>query len=211
MAEIRWYGHNCFRIRAKEATVVTDPVAPATGFPLIRQPADVVTLSHADFAAGLSGVKGEFKLIDGPGEYEVSDVFVTGIRTFRDDAKGARAGHNTAYLLEIEGMTFCHLGDLGHALDAEQAEALPNVDVLMIAAGGSPLDQAKTAELVATIEPKLLVPMQFRIGTGDADREDLEGFLKQLGTPAQEPEDKLVIRAGDLSETMRVAVLRPAT
>jgi L-ascorbate metabolism protein UlaG (beta-lactamase superfamily) len=210
MAEIRWYGHNCFRIRAREASVLTDPVGRGAGYPPVRQPADVVTLSHEDYAAALDGVKGDYKVLRGPGEYEVSDVFVTGIRTFRDDAKGASAGFNTVYLLEIEGMTFCHLGDLGHALDAEQAEALPDVDVLMIAAGGRPLDQAKAAELVAVIEPKLLVPMQFRTEAGDPDREPLDGFLRQLGATAPDPEDKLTIRSGDLSETMRLAVLRPA-
>ncbi len=211
MAEIRWYGHNCFRIRAKEATLVTDPVGAKTGYPPVRQPADIVTLSHEGPGTdGQAGVKGDFKLLRGPGEYEISDVFVTGIRTFRDDEKGAKAGYNTVYLIEIEGMTFCHLGDLGHGVDAEQAESLPDVDVLMIAAGGSPMDQAKAAELVSVIEPKLLIPMQFRTDSGDRDREPLDGFLRQLGVAAPEPEDKLAIRSSDLSETMRVAVLRPA-
>lgn len=211
MAEIRWYGHNCFRIRAKEATLITDPFGPKTGYPPVRQPADIVTLSHEGPGTdGLGGVKGDFKLLRGPGEYEVSGVFITGIRTFRDDAKGAKAGFNTVYLMEIEGMTFCHLGDVGHGVDAEQAESLPDVDVLMLAAGGVPLDQAKAAELVSIIEPKLLIPMQFRTDAGDRDREPLDGFLRQVGVAAPEPEDKLSVRSGDLSETMRVAVLRPS-
>jgi L-ascorbate metabolism protein UlaG (beta-lactamase superfamily) len=211
MAEIRWFGHNCFRIRAREATLITDPVGPKTGYPPVRQPADVVTLSHEGPGTdGLSGVKGDFKLLRGPGEYEVNDVFVTGIRTFRDDEKGAKAGYNTVYLMDIEGMTFCHLGDLGHGVDPEQAESLPDVDVLMIAAGGAPMDQAKAAELVSIIEPKLLIPMQFRTDAGDRDREPLDGFLRQLGVAAPEPEDKLAVRSSDLSETMRVAALRPS-
>ena len=110
MAEFRWYGHNCFRIRGKDAVVMTDPVGKKTGFALAKQTADIVTVSspqpeHANLAA----VKPEFETIDGPGEYEMHDIFVTGIRTYHDEAKGKERGHNTAYLIEVEGMVICHL------------------------------------------------------------------------------------------------------
>jgi L-ascorbate metabolism protein UlaG (beta-lactamase superfamily) len=45
MAEIRWYGHNCFRIKGKDAVVLTDPVGKSTGFALAKQTADLVTVS----------------------------------------------------------------------------------------------------------------------------------------------------------------------
>ena len=56
MAEFRWYGHNCFRIRGKDAVVMTDPVGKGTGFTLAKQTADIVTVSspqpeHANLAA----------------------------------------------------------------------------------------------------------------------------------------------------------------
>lgn len=210
MAEFRWYGHNCFRIRGKDATVLTDPVGGATGYALSRQTADVVTLSHDDpDHANLGAIKGDFALLSGPGEYEVRDLFVTGVRTYRDAVKGAEKGRNTVYLIEIDGMTVCHLGDLGHPLTAEQAEAMPDVDVLLVAAGGD-LAPARVAEVVAQIEPKLVVPMQFRTAAGDRDRGDLDAFVKELGVEAPEPEEKLTVRPGELGETMQMAVLKPS-
>ena len=125
MAEFRWFGHNCFRIRGKDAVVMTDPVGKSTGYSMAKQTADLVTVSspqpeHANLAA----VKSGFDTIDGPGEYEIRDIFVTGIRTHQDEERGKVRGHNTTYLIEIDGMVVCHLGDLGHALGEEHAEAM---------------------------------------------------------------------------------------
>src|SRR5680860_370783 len=98
MAEFRWYGHNCFRIRAREATVLTDPVGKNTGYTLPRQTADIVTLSHDHPGHNnLAAVKPEYQVINGPGEYELHGIFVTGIRTYHDAEADARLGYNNAY------------------------------------------------------------------------------------------------------------------
>ena len=87
MAEIKWFGHGCFRLRAREATIVMDPVSKATGYALPKQKADIVTVSHHHPGHNALGqVQEGYFLIDGPGEYEVSDVFVTGIRTAAPNA-----------------------------------------------------------------------------------------------------------------------------
>src|SRR5688572_30599813 len=169
MAEFRWYGHNCFRIKGREATVITDPVGRETGYAMAKQTADVVTISH-DHAghANLNAVRPDYQLVNGPGEYELHDIFVTGIRTYHDDDRGKERGYNTVYLIELEGMRVCHLGDLGHALTEEQAEAMSNVDVLLVPAGGGDvIDPAKAAEVVAQLEPKLVIPMQYATPQGD--------------------------------------------
>lgn len=211
MAEFRWLGHNCFRIRAREATVLTDPVDRSTGYATAKQTADVVTISHEHPGhANLALVKPEFQTVRGPGEYEMHDIFVTGIRTFHDDAKGKERGYNTIYLLEMEGMRVCHLGDLGHALTEEQTEALSNVDVLLVpAGGGTVLAPLTAAEVVTALEPKLVIPMQFRTEIGDRELGEVEAFCKHLGVPVPAPEDKLTLRASDLTEVMRLVVLKP--
>jgi L-ascorbate metabolism protein UlaG (beta-lactamase superfamily) len=211
MAEFRWLGHNCFRIRAKEATLLTDPVGPPTGFSMGKQTTDIVTISHPHKGhSNLDAVKPPYKVIDGPGEYEVNDVFVTGIRTWHDAEKGEKFGFNTIYLMVVEGMTICHLGDLGHVLTSEQLEAVEDVDILLIPAGGTPLEPAKAAEVVAQIAPKVVIPMQYKAGSGDANRADLSEFVKNLGIDMPEPEDKVTIKPSDLSETMRLVVLNPS-
>jgi L-ascorbate metabolism protein UlaG (beta-lactamase superfamily) len=155
-------------------------------------------------------VKPEFQVVRGPGEYEMHDIFVTGVRTFLDDAKGKERGFNTVYLIEVEGMRVCHLGDLGHALTEEQTEALSNVDVLLVpAGGGTVLSPLVAAEVVSTLEPKLVIPMQFQTETGDPDFGPVDDFCKQLGVPVPEPEDKLTLRTSDLTDVMRLVILRP--
>ena len=209
MAEFRWYGHNCFRIRGKDAVVLTDPVGRSTGYKLEKQTADLVTLSseqpeHANLAA----VKPEFATIDGPGEYEIHDVFVTGIRTHQDDANGAVRGHNTSYLIEMEGMVICHLGDLGHALSEEQADVMTHADILLVPAGGKHLDPARAADVVSQIEPKVVIPMQYATAQGDKDLGGIEAFCRNLGVSVPEPEEKLTVKTSDLGDTMRLVVLQ---
>lgn len=211
MAEIRWYGHNCFRIRGKEATIITDPVGRQTGYAMSKQTADIVTISHPhEGHANLNVVKPEYKVIDGPGEYEMHDVFVTGIRTYHDAKKGAERGYNTVYVIELEGMRLAHLGDLGHTLSESQAEELDNVDVLMIpVGGGTTLNADQAADLVSRLSPKSVIPMQFRTDIGDQELADASAFIKLLGVGEVAPVDKLSLKSSDLTETTQVFQLTP--
>lgn len=211
MAEIRWFGHNCFRIRAKEATVLTDPVGKRTGYSLPKQAVDIVTLSHEHAGhVNLEAVKPGFKMISGPGEYEMNDTFITGIRTYHDKQQGAELGYNTVYLIELENLKFGHLGDLGHQLSDSLIEQYGSVDVLFVPAGGGPvLPPSEMAELIANISPKMVIPMQYRTTRGDAERDEVAPFLKHLGVEAPQPVEKLVIKPSDLTEQMQVVLLTP--
>jgi L-ascorbate metabolism protein UlaG (beta-lactamase superfamily) len=213
MAEFRWFGHNCFRIRAREATVLTDPVGRSTGYTLPRNTqADVITLSHEGSpGVTLDGLRTEAAILRGPGEYEVHEIFVTGIRTYQDAERGTKRGHNTIYLIEVEGMVICHLGDLGHQLTEEQAEAMTKVDILLVPVGGDPtLEPSVAAEIVSRIEPKLVIPMRYATSQGDRALKGIEPFCKELGVEIPTPEEKLTIRQSELGETVRVVALQPA-
>jgi L-ascorbate metabolism protein UlaG (beta-lactamase superfamily) len=211
MAEIKWLGHNCFRIRAKEATVLTDPVDRVTGYVMPKQTADIVSISHDHQGhANLKAVKPDYQLVDGPGEYEMHGVFITGIRTYHDASKGVERGYNTCYLFELEGMIFCHLGDLGHLLSSEVAEQLGTPDVLMVPAGGKDvITPEQAAEVVGQLEPKIVIPMQYATAQGDKNLGTLEAFCKAMGVQAPEPVDKLTVRQLDLGETTQVVALLP--
>ena len=211
MAEFRWFGHNCFRIRAREATLLTDPVARVTGYAMPKQSADIVTISHDHPGhSNLAAVRPDYEVIRGPGEYELQGVFVTGIRTYHDAEAGKARGYNTVYLIEVEGLTIAHLGDLGHPLSETQQEALANVDVLMIPAGGGDvLSQEKAALLVAELSAKAVLPMQFATPIGDKELGGVDAFCKQLGVEVPEARDKLMLRPSDMTETMQLFVLAP--
>jgi L-ascorbate metabolism protein UlaG (beta-lactamase superfamily) len=208
MAEFRWFGHNCFRIRGKDAVVLTDPVGKKTGYTLAKQTADLVTISSSQPEhSNLGAVKPEFDTIDGPGEYEIHDIFVTGIRTHQDEERGKLRGHNTSYLIELDDMVICHLGDLGHALTEEHAEAMTDVDILLVPAGSQLLDPARAAEIASQLAPKVVIPMQYATPSGDRDLLGLDSFCRNLGVDVPQPEDKLTVKSSDLGDTMRLVVL----
>lgn len=213
MAEIRWFGHNCFRIRSREAVVMTDPVGKRTGYSMTKQTADIVTLSHLhDGHINVGQVKPEFITIDGPGEYEMHGVFVYGHRSYHDATKGADHGYNTIFSMILDGMRFTHLGDLGHLPGDDIIEELEGTDVLFVPAGGGPiLPPTQMAELVGLISPKLVIPMQFQTAQGDKDRGTVEDFAKHLSLPLPEVVDKLTLKSSDLGDKMGLAVLSPSS
>ena len=148
--DIYWLGHSCFRIKGANATVITDPYSPDLGYSLGKPAANIVTISHGHPGHSyVAGVGGEPKLVTGPGEYEIAGVLVLGTATFHDGDEGKTRGKNTIYLMDVDEVSLCHLGDLGHVLTTEQVEEIENVDVLMLPVGGvSTIDASMAAEVV---------------------------------------------------------------
>ena len=203
MADVKWLGNTCFRIKSREATVLMDPIARGSGISMPKQKADIVTLSMRDRANALANVEGEYTLVDGPGEYEVQDVFLAGIRTRPNGAKT----FNTVYLVEMDEMIFCHLGNLNKRLTEAQVEAMGDVDVLFVPIGGEEsLSPAEATEVIGQIEPRLVIPMRYRIGE-DAGKRALGEFAAALGLTEVPREDRLTIRKNTLPEAMGVTVL----
>jgi len=208
--EINWLGSSCFRIRSRDgATILTDTFSLEGGLPRGAQ-ATIVTVSHLDEGVQLPsvGVVGENRtsvvVVERPGEYEVADVMLTGIRSYRDGAKGEERGKNTIFLMETEGITLCHLGDLGHVPNSALVEALGRVDVLLVpvaTAGG--LTAAKAAELVNLIGPKIAVPMT----VGPNDEESITSFLREMGAAELQPQPRLTIARSGLPENTTVTLL----
>ncbi len=115
--EISLLGHDCFRLRSRDAVLVTDPFGPPVGTLPAGLQADIVTVSH-DHAGHnfVQGVEGSPRAVLGPGEYEIKGVLINGVATFHDNVSGKQRGRNTIYVIEMEDVTLCHLGDLGHVL-----------------------------------------------------------------------------------------------
>lgn len=208
--EINWLGHSCFRLRAREGTVVTDPFSKESGYEWSRPRADIVTISHEhDNHNQAQRVAGEPKVLRGPGEYEISNIFVTGIATFHDNKKGAERGANTIYLIEAEDLKICHLGDLGHVPNETQAEALADLDVLMVPVGGnSTISPAQAAEVVSQLEPRIVIPMHYKTKAFAGKLDNLDKFLKEMGLKSTEEQDSLKVTKNSLPEETQVVVLK---
>jgi len=207
--EITWLGHSCFRIKGRGAVVLTDPYDSSLGYSLGKPQADIVTISHPhpghSFREGVGGTR---KIVNGPGEYEIANVFITGIRTYHDAEKGERWGKNTIYLIEMEEMTLCHLGDLGHVPSPEQMEEMSNVEVLMVPVGGlSTIDAAAAAQTVRLLEPKVVIPMHFKTEAVKMELEPLSRFLKEMGLKEVAPQPKLTVTKSSLPQETQVVVL----
>ena len=207
--DINWLGHSCFRIRGRQAAVVTDPYPPDLGYSLGKPTADIVTVSHQHPSHSyVQGVGGEPKLVTRPGEYEIGGVLIIGIPTFHDAEGGGKRGKNTVYLMEIDGMTICHLGDLGHVLTAEQVEEIDDVDVLLLPVGGvSTINAPMAAEVIRQIEPKVVVPMHYKTPALNRELGTVEKFLKEMGIEQITPQPKLSLTPSNLPASTQVFLL----
>jgi L-ascorbate metabolism protein UlaG (beta-lactamase superfamily) len=191
--ELTWYGRTCIRLRGKDAVVVNDPYPAIVGPTGRGITGDVVTFSHPDDsplpkkAARLSRDGGTAMpssletafVLDGPGEYEVHDVLLTGVRTYRDGAKGATRGRQTAFMVELDGIHTIHLGDIGHELSEEKLADIGRVEIVCVPIGGA-LSATEAAALVAQLDPRIVVPMTVCEVEADCD-EALKRFLHEMG------------------------------
>jgi L-ascorbate metabolism protein UlaG (beta-lactamase superfamily) len=226
--EITWFGHSCFRLRDRDATVVTDPFDKSLGYPLPRVRADIVTVSHDHPHHNYpNAVKGEFKIVNRPGEYEIKSVFITGIATYPSQRRRKNAGdgdsrRNIILVFQFNGLTVCHLGDLAQVPTQTQVEALSNVDVLMVPVGGGmSLNAVQAAEVISLIEPYIVIPMHYvvptqgKTGASSPPRsravklDKVDKFLKEMGVPRVEPVDVLKVTSSSLPQETQVVVLNP--
>ena len=211
MAEIIWLGHASFRLKSKDATIVTDPYDKSLGLGNPGQRADIVTISHDHpHHNAVAGVKGEPFVIDGPGEYEVRGVFITGVWSFADDEGGKKLGRNNIFLFHLDDLVVCHLGALGHTLNPQQLEALGDVDVLLVPVGGNvSLTAGKASEVISQIEPRVVIPMHYSTGRETLQMDSLDKFTKEMGLKDWTTQDKFSMKKSDLGETTQVVILEP--
>ncbi|NTV62939.1 MAG: MBL fold metallo-hydrolase [Oscillochloris sp.] len=218
MPDVQYLGHSCFRLRGRDGIVLCDPYSRAIGLDLGRPSAHIVTVSHdhADhnFVAGVKPARERLFVIDGPGEYEVSGVLITGVRTAHDTHKGSERGFNTVFVIHLDDVVFCHLGDLGHELTQAQLEEIGNVDVLFVpVGGGETIGPAEANNVIGQIEPKIVVPMHYAAAqlSFEYDLIPLEKFTHERGIKEIVPEEKLSVTSTNLppeSEETRVVILR---
>lgn len=207
---ITWYGHACFRIESKEGSILIDPFNKDIGLkpPKIKDNLILVSHHHPDHD-NTSDANPEAFIIDGPGEYEKQGIYVRGIQSFHDKSGGKDRGLNTMYVIKCEDLVICHMGDYGQdKFEDHQLEEMGNVDILMIPVGGTyTIDYKEAVEVVKQIEPKIVIPMHYKLKDLKLDVAGPEKFIKEIGlTP--EKIDKLKIAKKNLPiEDIKLIVL----
>jgi L-ascorbate metabolism protein UlaG (beta-lactamase superfamily) len=211
--DLTWLGHACFRLRGREVTILTDPYEGADwGYPPVATSANVVTISNDHpHHAGLSGIDGQPRVLRGPGEYEIGGALIWGVRTLQRKNGTARAPRNTAFIIQVEELTVCHLGDLADApLGAEELSRIKDADVLLVPVGGNcTINATQAAAVVAQVEPKLIVPMHYATEEtrGHLPLDEIERFCKELGATDASPRARLSITPSSLPNEPTVVLL----
>lgn len=145
-------------------------------------------------------LQGEPFYISTAGEYEANGMFVTGIQY---------NGGSVMYLIEAEGMTLAHLGTVAGELNDAQLEKLEGVDVLFL-----PLTCEKghsCSRMVSQIEPRVIIPIQYKTKGFKGELADLAPFAKEMGVADTAGEDKIILKAKDLPvEETQVKILNAA-
>jgi len=206
---IFWLGQSAFKIQDKEVTIAIDP-HDNIGIKMPKFQAEVLLITHDhDDHNNKEAIKGAPFLIDGPGEYEVKNVFVYGIQAFHDNKQGAEQGKITMYLIEVEGVKIAHLSDFGQdSLTNDQLELLEGVDILLIPVGGHyTIDGEQAAKIVSQLQPRIVIPMHYKISGVNIKLDPVDKFLKEFGVTNPEKVDKLKISKKDLPQEETKVIL----
>ncbi|MDO8424036.1 MAG: MBL fold metallo-hydrolase [bacterium] len=202
---IQYYGDYCFKIstkpagRATEDVIIwTNPLGKGAGLRGPQGQVDLILESHTD-EKNEKEVSQEELTLDTPGEYAVKGMALVGLPSFRDSKAGAERGQNTIFLIESEELRLVFLGGLGSEPLPDVLDALSEVDILFAPAGGKDtLEPKALAELVRKVEPKIVIPMHYKMEGLSLPLETEKAFLTALGSKAVEKVAKLNIKKKDV-------------
>lgn len=212
---ITWLGQSCFKIQTKpqkdanEITIITDPYGNI-GFKMPRVTADIVTISHNHpDHNNLDSVQVNPFVIDQAGEYEIKNIFIYGIVSSHSKNQNNENFKNIIYKIQAESLVLTHLGDVGQTLENGLLEKLEGTDILLIPVGGNyTIDAKSAAEIVNQIEPRIVIPMHYKIPGLNIKLEPVDNFLKEMGINKAENVDKLKITKKDLpAEKTKIIVM----
>ncbi len=178
MIRIRWHGHSCFEI-SDEKTIVIDPHdGTSIGIPPPRAKADIIIITHDHFdhnQARIVEKEGSVKVYDSK---EVNGIKIEGITAYHDKEMGKKRGEIKIFKFELDGLKFCHLGDIGHVLDADMVKKIGKIDILFVPVGGVFTVNAEEAmEIARKVDTRVIVPMHYKIEGLSLPINPLEPFL----------------------------------
>jgi len=213
---ITWYGQSCFKItnQGNHLTIITDPFDKKfTGLNPPRSAADIITVSHDHKDHNnVKTISGDPFVINSPGEYEIKGIRIIGCASYHDKKQGQERGLNTIYLIKIDGIRVCHLGDFGQErLTDHQLEVIGPVDVLMIPVDGVyTLNAREAVKITEQIEPTIIIPMHYKLPGLKVKLGDVKDFLKAMGLNKKTAIEKLTLKKKDLiSQETKIIIFKP--
>ncbi|MFB6466358.1 MBL fold metallo-hydrolase [Cytobacillus sp. Hz8] len=184
---IKWFGQSSFLLTSKKGTkILIDPYDRFLGYKMPSLEVDIVCVTHDHRDHNKVQVAiGDYLLVNEVKEYEWQDVKIKGVKTFHDKEQGAKRGENIVFIIECDGLSICHCGDLGHQLTEEQITKIGPIDIMMIPVGGTmTINASDAAVVVQQLNPAVTIPMHYRtkaIGVaGPFLFDKVDDFLRQL-------------------------------
>jgi len=209
--KITWHGHSCFRLSARGlATVVTDPYDhKIVGYQALSLRGHIVSISQDDPAYNHEAVvKSKDRILRGPGEFEIGNVFITAVSTNGGAKRKKDELKNTLYVFDYEGVSVAHLGNLHRVPSQSQVEALGTVNIALVPVGGAGgLNAAKAAEVISLLEPGIVIPMHYAHDKCKIKLDPLSKFLKEMGLGKISPTEELNITQSSIPGETQVIVL----
>jgi len=214
--KIKYIGHACFLVTTDSGIrIITDPYEPgcfdgALKYRPVGEEADVVLVSHdhADHN-DIASVSGNPQVVTEAGSNTFNGINILGVSTYHDTSEGSERGSNIIFRFETDGLALCHLGDLGHTLDDATAHQLRPVDILMLPVGGFYAIGSEEADsLIASLMPKLVIPMHFKTEGVDFPIAPVDDFLSGRKGVARGWDSEVEVITSNLPKG--VLVLEPA-
>ncbi|MBM4249012.1 MAG: MBL fold metallo-hydrolase [Euryarchaeota archaeon] len=208
---IRWHGHSCFEV-SDGVTVVTDPHdGKSIGIPPPRVKADVVLVSHSHFdSSSVRSVRGQnTRVFDKAGRFAEGGLEVTGVPSFHDDVGGQKRGAIVLFAFKMEGVRFCHLGDLGSTLVEKELAELGEVDVLFVPVGDIfTIDAIRAWQVVRSVNPLVAIPMHYRTPGLSLSIKTVDAFIESADDRVEVVNvgNEMVFDREDLPEELSVWV-----
>lgn len=192
---ITYLGKQFFKVTQGDLVVAFNPVSKSSKTGISAKfGADIalVTTNHADFNGVDQLTHGErFPfVINGPGDYEIKDIFVKGV--ISSALISDKEYINTIYSIIVDGMNLVFLGSLNDIeISKEAREGIGMPDILFVPVGEGTLDAKSASKIALSLEAKMVIPM-------DYDSSSLKSFLKEMSEEDVLPIDKLTIKRKDL-------------
>ncbi len=197
MFDIEYKGGNGVIVATKKTQVVIDPQLSVVGLKNLSVKDAVELATEARFAV-VNDESARLQ-IEGPGEYEIGDVSIKGIRATRHLDTSTDEPISTIYRIEIGDIRLAVLGNIAPKLDEDQLEEIGVVDILIIPVGGSgyTLDATSAAMIVRQIEPKVVIPVHYADAAlkYEVPQDDLDTFTKELAAPVEDGGSKYKVKS----------------
>jgi L-ascorbate metabolism protein UlaG (beta-lactamase superfamily) len=215
--KIKYFAHSSFLMTTVKGTrILTDPYESgsyggAMGYRKIDEPTDVITISHNHSDHNyISREHDKARIFRETGSFVFKGIAIRGVGLFHDSSHGSERGSNIAYVYSIDGVNFCHLGDLGHIPNSSEISEIGPVDVLMMPVGGTFTVNAEEAgKVMSLLGPKICLPMHYKTKSVGFNLGPLEDFTSGRSNVKKLNDSEAEIAKAALPQNAEIWVLKP--